>query len=111
MGLALSETQVCRADLRQLAGETELVQSQGQITPRGENRVHVRGELLQQPGQLHERFWRGQLVEIIDDQEGGAVMRGELRQNSLADGRFIEVGCRCQLSAFAGTCRRPAGWR
>jgi hypothetical protein len=30
-------------------------------------------------------------------------MRGELRQNSLADGRFIEVGCRGQLSAFAGS--------
>ncbi len=34
------------------------------------------------------------------------VMRGEFRQNSLADGRFIEVGCRWQLFAFAGRARR-----
>jgi hypothetical protein len=46
-------------------------------------------------------------VEIIDDQEGAVVMRGEFRQNSLADGRFIEVGCRRQLFAFAGRARRP----
>ena len=45
-------------------------------------------------------------MEIIDDQEGAVVMRGEFRQNSLADGRFIEVGCRCQLFAFAGRARR-----
>ena len=31
------------------------------------------------------------------------MMRGEFGQDSLADGRFIEVGCRCQLFAFAGT--------
>jgi hypothetical protein len=106
VGLALSETQVCRADVCQLAGETELVQPQGEITPRCEDRVHMLRELLQQPGQLHERFCRGQLVEIIDDQEGAVVMRGEFRQNSLADGRFIEAGCRCQLFAFAGRARR-----
>jgi hypothetical protein len=45
-------------------------------------------------------------VEIIDDQEGAVVMRGEFRQNSLADGRFIEVGCRCQMFAFARRARR-----
>jgi hypothetical protein len=33
-------------------------------------------------------------------------MRGEFRQNSLADGRFIEFGCRCQLFAFAGRAQR-----
>ena len=104
-GLALSKTQVCRADLGQLTGETELVQPEGQITPRREDRVHMLGELLQQPGQLHERFQRGQLVQIIDDQEGAIVMLGELRQNSLADGRFIEVGCRCQLFPLAGRAR------
>ena len=100
------ETQVCRADLGQLAGEAKLVQPQGQITPRREDRVHMLGELLQQPGQLRERFRRGQLVQIIDDQEGAVVMLGELRQNSLADGRFIEVGCRGQLFALAGRARR-----
>ena len=28
-------------------------------------------------------------------------MRGEFRQNSFADGRFVEVWCRCQLFASA----------
>ena len=102
-GLALSETQVCRADVCQVTGETELVQPQGEIAPRRQDRVHVLGELLQQPGQLRQRFCRGQLVEIIDDEESAVVMRGEFGQDSLADGRFIEVGCRCQLFAVAGT--------
>ena len=101
-GLALRKTQICGADLGQLAGETKLVQPERQITPRREDRVHMRGELLQQPGQLRERFRRGQLVEIIDDQEGAVAMLGELRKNSVGDGRLVEVGCRCQLLAFAG---------
>jgi len=102
---ALSKTQVCRANLGQLAGETELVQPEGQITPRREDRVHMLGELLQQPGQLRQRLRRGQLVQIIDDQEGAIAMVGELRQNSLANGRFIEVGCPRQLFAVAGRDR------
>ena len=49
-------------------------------------------------------------MQIIDDQEGALTVLGELRQNSLADGRFIEVGCRCQLFALAGRTRgRPDG--
>ena len=104
-GLALGKTQVCGADLGQLAGQAKLVQPERQITPRCEDRVHMLGELLQQPGQLRERFRRGQLVQIIDDQEGAIAMLGELRQNSLADGRFIEVRCRCQLLAVAGRAR------
>src|SRR4029077_5540522 len=80
-GLILSESQVCRADLGQLTGETKFVQPEGQITPRSKDRVHMRGELLQQPGQLDERFRRGQLVQIVDDKEGAIVTLGELRQN------------------------------
>ena len=100
-GLALSETQIGRADLGQVTGETELVQPQGQITPRREDRVHMLGELLQQPGQLGECFRRGQLVEIIDDQERAVAVLGEFRQDPVGDGRFVEVGRRCQLLAFA----------
>ena len=44
-------------------------------------------------------------MEIIDDQEGTVVVRGEFRYNSLADGRFIEVGCRGQVFARAGRAR------
>ena len=44
-------------------------------------------------------------MQIIDDQEGAIAMLGDLRQNSVGDGRFIEVGCRCQLFAFAGRAR------
>jgi hypothetical protein len=49
-GLALRKTKICGADLGQLAGETKLVQPQRQITPSREDRVHMMGELLQQPG-------------------------------------------------------------
>ena len=101
-GLVLSKTQVRRADLGQLAGETKLVQPEWQITARCKDRVHMPGEFLKQPGQLYERFRRGQLVQIIDDEESAIAMLGELRQNSLADGRFIEVGCRCHLFTIAG---------
>ena len=71
----------------------------------------MRGERLQQPGQLRERFRRGQLVEVIDDQEGAAAMLGELRVNPVGDGLLVEVGCRGQLLAFAGRAGAPAGWR
>lgn len=109
-GLALRETQIGRPDLGQLAVEPELVQPQRQITPGGEDRVHMLGEPLQQPGQLPERFRRGQLVQIIDDQERAIAMPGELGQNSVADGRCIKVGCRGQLVAVAWrTPRHPDG--
>ena len=78
------------------------MQPEGQITPRREDRVHLRGELLQQPGQLRERFRRGQLVEIIDDQESAVAMPGQLRTNPVGDSRLIELGCRRQLLVFAG---------
>ena len=45
-------------------------------------------------------------MQIIDDQEGAIVNRSELGQDSLADGIFIEVGCRCQLFTLAGRARR-----
>src|SRR6266568_4392187 len=64
------------------------------------------GELLQQPGQLRERLRRGQLMEIIDDQEDAVAMLSELRAHSVGDGLLVEIGCRCQLSASA---RRAGG--
>src|SRR5664279_1735874 len=67
----------------------------------------MRGEVLQQPGQLHQRLRRGQLVQIIDDQENAIAMLGKLRQNSPADGLVIEVGCRGQLFAVAVRARGP----
>ncbi len=45
-------------------------------------------------------------MQIIDDQEGAIAMPGELRQNSLADGCFVEVGCRSQMLARAWRARR-----
>jgi hypothetical protein len=55
------------------------MQPQPRVVTRGQYRVHVRGQVRQQPGELSERFWRGQLVEII-----------------------IEVGCRCGRFRAAG---------
>ena len=65
---ALGEAQIGRADLGELAGQAQLMQAQPQIATRGQHRVHVRGKVRQQPGELSERFRRGQLVQIIDDQ-------------------------------------------
>jgi hypothetical protein len=45
-------------------------------------------------------------VQIIDDQKGAVAMLGELRTNPVDDRPLVEVGCRCQLPAFAG---RAAG--
>jgi hypothetical protein len=68
--------------------------------------VHVRGELLQQPGQLREPFRRGQLVQIIDDQKGAVAVLSELRENPVGDRPWAEAGCRGQLLAFAGRAMR-----
>jgi hypothetical protein len=39
------------------------------------------GKVRQQPGELTERFWRGQLVEIINHQPDAAASIGELGQH------------------------------
>ncbi len=41
------------------------MQPQPHIVTRGQDRVHLRGEVHQQPGELSERLRRIQLVEII----------------------------------------------
>ena len=70
----------------------------------------MRGKLLQQPRQLRERFRRGQLVQIIDDQEGAVAVLSELRENPVGDRPWAEAGCRGQLLAFAGRAvRLPDG--
>jgi hypothetical protein len=72
--------------------------------------VYVRGELLQQPRQLRERFRRGQLVQIVDDQEGAVAVLSELRENPVGDRLWAEAGCRGRLLAFAGRAvRLPDG--
>ena len=72
------------------------MQAQPQIVTRGQDRVHVRGKVRQQPGELSECFWRGQLVQIINDQRDAAASIGELRQHPAGHRRRIEVGCRCR---------------
>jgi hypothetical protein len=59
------------------------------------------GERLQQPGELRKRFGRGQLVKIIDDQEGAVAMLGELRTNSVRDG---PEDCRMALRTASQNC-------
>ena len=41
-------------------------------------------------------------MQIVDDQKGAVAMLGELRTNPVDDRPLVEVGCRCQLLAFAG---------
>ena len=78
-GLAFGEAQVRDADLGQLPRQAQLMQPQPQIVTRGQDRVHVRGEAHQQPGELNERLRRIQLVEIINNQRDVATSTGEVR--------------------------------
>jgi hypothetical protein len=70
------------------------MQAQPHIVPRGQYRVHPRGKVRQQPGQLSECFWRRQLVEILNNQRDAAASVGELRQHPVDHRWCIEVGCR-----------------
>ena len=101
-GFALGKAQVGRADLGQLAGQAQLMQAQPQIVTRGQDRVHVRGKVRQQPGELGEGLRRVQLVEIINDQRDVAASVGELRQHPVDHRRRVEVRCRCWRFRAAG---------
>jgi hypothetical protein len=95
-GFALGKAQVRRADLGELTGQAQPVQPQPQIVARGQNRVHVRGQAGQQPGELSEGLRRVQLVEIVNNQRDAAMSVGELREH-LVDHRLpVEVGRRCR---------------
>ena len=107
-GLALGEAQVRRADLGQLARQAQLMQPQPQIVARGQDRVHVRRKVHQQPAQLSERLRRTQLVQIIDNQRDAAAGVGELRQHPVDHRRRVEVGrrrLRFRTAAAAEACR------
>jgi hypothetical protein len=104
-GLALSEAQVGRADLGQLAGQAQLMQAQPDIVTRGQYRVHLRRKAGQQPGQLRDRLRRGQLVQIINHQRDAPGSIGELRQHPVDHRRRVEVRCRCWRFRLAGRGR------
>ena len=92
-GFIPGKAQVGRADLGQLAGQAQLVQAQPQIVARGQDRVRVQRKVRQQPGELSERRWRGQLVQIIDHQRDAAASVGELRQQPAGHRWRVEVRC------------------
>src|SRR6202035_3578895 len=71
------------------------MEPQPQIVTRGQYRVHLRGKVRQQPGELSECFWRRQLVEIINTQRDAATSVGELREHPAGHRGCVEVGCRC----------------
>jgi hypothetical protein len=104
-GFALREAQVGRADLSQLAGQAQLVQSQRHVVAHDQDRVHVRGKVRQQPGELSGGLGRVQLVEIIDRQRDVAVNTGELREHPVDHCRCVEVGCRCWRIRAVGRSR------
>ena len=93
-GFALGKAQVRRADLGELAGQAQLVQAQPHIVARGQDRVRIWGKVRQQPGQLGERLWRGQLVQVINHQRDAAASPGELGQHPASHRRRIELRCR-----------------
>jgi len=67
--------------------------------------VNVRRKVCQQPGQLGERFRRGQLVEIINHQRDAAASVGELGQHPAGHRRRVEVrrrGRRFRTAVCAG---------
>ena len=78
------------------------MQPQPQIVTGGQDRVRVRGKADQQPGELRECGWRGQLVEIINNQRDVAGGVGELRQHPVDHRRCVEAGCRCWQFLAAG---------
>ena len=78
------------------------MQPQPQIVTRGQHRVHLRGEVRQQPGELRERLWRIQLMQIINNQRDVATSIGELRQHPVDHRRCIEVRRRCWRFRAAG---------
>src|SRR6266550_5314387 len=71
------------------------MQAQREIATGGQHRMYAAGKVRQQPGELGERVRRGQLVEIVDDQDEAATLAGELRQHPVDHRPPVEVGCRC----------------
>jgi hypothetical protein len=98
-GLLLGKAQVRRADLGQLAGQPQLVQAQPHIVTRGQDRVHARGKVHRQPGQLGERFRRGQLVQIINNQRDATGTSASSDSTPVGYRRRIVVRRRCRRSA------------
>ena len=66
------------------------------------------GKVRQQPGELSERLWRIQLVEIINHHRDLGVGVGELRQHPVERRRCIEVRRRRRRFRAAGRWRSVA---
>ena len=105
-GFALGKAQVRRADLGELARQAHPVQPQPQVMTRGQDRMRIRGEVGQQPGELGQGLRRVQLVQIINHQRDAAASIGKLRQHPVDHCLPVEVGCRCwQFGAAVRTGR------
>src|SRR6266550_4897257 len=78
------------------------MQAQREIATGGQHRMYAAGKVRQQPGELGERLWRLQLVEIVDDQDEAATLAGELRQHPVDHRPPVELGCRCWRFRAAG---------
>jgi len=91
------------------------MQPQPHIVTRGQYRVHLRGKVHQQPGQLSDGFWRRQLVKIIitsRDAAYRASASSDSTRSTIAGA--LKSGCRCwqfRAAVCTGdvTDRRPAG--
>ncbi len=70
------------------------MQAQPHIVPRGQDRVHPRGKVRQQPAELSEGVRRIQLVQVINNQCDAVASIGEFREHPAGHRRRVEVGRR-----------------
>src|SRR5258708_205544 len=79
------------------------MQAQLEVAARGQYRVDMRWQVRQQPGELIEGLRRSQFVQIVDDQDDGPALAGELGKYPVDHGPAVET--RCRLCQFRVTAR------
>jgi hypothetical protein len=93
-GLVPGETQLRGTDLGQLPGQPEPVQAQRGFAASGHDRVRVRWQARQQPGELLDGVGRTQLVQVVDHQDEGTGELGQFGAHPVDHGRGVEPGRR-----------------
>jgi hypothetical protein len=106
-GLVLGKAELRGANLGQLLGQPQPVQAQRQVTAGGHDRPDPRRQARQQSCELPGGLGRGELVQVIDDQDEAIAGLLEFGQHSVHQGAPARAGChRRQLrTALASACR------
>ena len=106
-GLPLGEPQLRRADLGQLTGQAQLMQTHPEVAAGRDDGVRLRREVGQQAAELSDRLRRGQLVGIVDNEDDAITVLGELGQHPVDHGPPVEVRRRGGGSSWLV----PKAWR